>query len=447
MEKQNRPYNLIVAGGGISGTSAAVAASRRGLRVLLVEQSSMLGGMGTGGLVTMMMTSRSWFYGIGRKLIDKMIAQGNARLIPNPAIKGFDYYPFDAEAMKRELDRLVLESGAELLLCTKIIGTEKKDGKITALHMAGVEGKWYVCADYYIDATGDGRLAALAGETVSYGDKNFQTQAPTMMAYYAGIDFDKYERFLETFEDGKRAAKINMIHTLLPQAVKEGVVSQLDLHHPGVFRISEQSDVGMMNVGHVYGADCSTSRGMTEAVVRGRRMAFEYNNFYRKYIPGFENAYMTNTGSILALRETGRVTGLYETTFEDKSNYVKFPDAVMRFDGGAVSDVHAASASKEAYQAYVDLYAKREQVRSDDYATLPYRSIITPGTNNLLLAGRCVSADRKVLGQIRLMSYCFMMGEAAGVAASIAQSAQQAVWDVSPTKLQTELKKNDIETI
>ena len=444
---ENRHYDLIVAGGGTSGVAAAAAAAERGLKVLLVEQNGLLGGMGTSGLVTMMMTSRFWFYGIGRTLIEKMIADGNARLIPNPAIKGFNYYPFDAEAMKRELEQLVLKSGAELLLYTKMTGAEKSGDRLTHVHLCGVEGNFTVSADYFVDATGDGRLAALAGEEVRYGDENRQTQAPTMMAWYAGIDFERYERFLSTFEDGKKAAKINMIHTLLPRAVDEGIVSQLDLHHPGVFRISEQSDIGLMNVGHVYGADCSTSLGMTQAAVQGRKIAQEYITFYRKYIPGFENAYMTHTGSSLALRETGRVEGRYVTTFDDKSNYVKHPDAIMRFDGGAVSDVHASSASKEAYQAYVDLYAKREQVRSDDFATLPYRSITTVSTSNLLLSGRCVSADRKVLGQIRLMGYCFMMGEAAGLAAAIAAAGHQSVWDVNPAALQAELKKNGVETL
>lgn len=443
----NQEYDLIVVGGGMSGVSAAVAAAQRGSSVLLIEQSGMLGGMGTSGLLTMVMTSRHWFYGIGRQIIQAMMAQGHARFIEKPAIEGYHYYPYDAEAMKRTLEARVNASGAHLLLYTKLIGVRKEGQSLSGVVLAGAEGAFTLAARAFVDATGDGRLSALAGETVRVGDENGDTQAPTMVAYYAGIDFDRYEQFLTAYEDGKQAAKINMIHTLMPRAVEEGIVRELDLHHPGIFRISEAANIGMMNAGHVYGADCTTSRGLTAATIRGRQMAQEYLSFYRKYVPGFENAYMTNTGSSLALRETGRVVGPYVTTFEDKTNYVKFDDAIMRMDGGAVSDVHASSASPDAYRAYREMFSQREAVRADDYATLPYRSIQALQTCNLLLAGRCVSADRKVLGQIRIMGYCFMLGEAAGLAAHLAISRRQTIWQLEPAALQQALQENGVETL
>lgn len=376
-----------------------------------------------------------------------MISRGEARLIENPAVKGFNYYPFDNEAMKRALDQMVTESGVELLLYTKITGAQKEDGKIKGLYLSGCEGDLYVEADIFLDTTGDAAVAMFAGEELAVGDEQGNTQEPTMMSYYAGVDFDRYEAFLKTYEDGKKAAKVNMIHDLVPRAVADGVLSVVDLHHPGIFRINNSDNVGLLNAGHVYGADCVTSSGLTKATVEGRRMAAEMLDFYHKYVPGFENAYLVTTGSSLALRETRRLVGRYVTTFNDKSNYVKFDDAIMRFDGGAVSDVHASSSDAKAYQAYVDLYKDREKVRRDDWAHLPYRSLLAKNTNNLLVAGRCVSADRKVQGQIRLMGYCFMMGEAAGVAASIAWEDQVMLAQIDVKKLQGELKVLGVETI
>ena len=440
-------YDVIVVGGGMSGVSAAVCAARKGLKVLLVEQNAMLGGMGTSGLITMVMTSRRYFYGFGRELIDTLIEKGSARYIENPAVKGYNYYPFDAEGMKRELDSLILKNQVDLLLYTKVIGVQKENNEIRELTLSALEEVFTVSAKTYIDASGDATLSRMCGEEVLVGDENQNMQAPTMMAYYAGIDFDKYEQFLATFEGKGRPAKIEMIHTLVPKAVSEGVLSECDFHHPGVFRIHEGYDIGVMNVGHVYGANCSTSRGLTEAVIRGRRMAEEYLNFYRKYIPGFENAYMTNTGSTLAIRESYRVVGEYVTTFDDKVSYHKFEDAIMRFDGGAVSDVHASSSDRKAYEQYASLFANRENVNMDDYATLPYRSMRLRNTKNLLVAGRCLSADRKVLGQIRIMGYCFMMGEAAGLASYLAVRDGVAFDGVNVTELQGELLKNGVETI
>ena len=185
-----------------------------------------------------------------------------------------------------------------------------------------------------------------------------------------------------------------------------------------------------MNAGHVYGADVFTPKGMTQATLEGRRQAHALLQFYRKYIPGFENAWIPTTGSELSLRESGRVVGEYMVNFDDKTEYRKFPDSIMRFDGGAVSDVHASSASPEAYKAYVKLYADRDSVRRDDWAQLPYRSLLPKKTDNLLVAGRCISADRKTLGQIRLQSYCLMMGQAAGTAAALAPGGNVKKVDV-----------------
>jgi len=349
--------------------------------------------------------------------------------------------------MKRELDLLVSSNGVEVMLYTKIIGLKKDGREIHELILACVEGEIRVSAKAFIDATGDAVLCRMAGEKVVVGDENGNIQAPTMMAYYSGVDFEKYENFLSNFENGDEPAKVKMIHSLVPKAVADGVLSDCDMHHPGVFRISNTCDVAVVNAGHVYGADCASSKGLTKAAIDGRKQAYEYFNFYKKYVPGFENAYLTNTGSHLALRESYRVEGKYITNFDDKSSYRKFDDAVMRFDGGAVSDVHASSSDSKAYNEYKSLFKNRENINMDDYATLPYRSLLPIHTDNLLVTGRCLSADRKVLGQIRIMGYCFMLGEAAGLAACIKVTDNVIFDNVDVKKLQKELYADGVETI
>ncbi|MBE5783997.1 MAG: FAD-dependent oxidoreductase [Clostridiales bacterium] len=443
-----KQYDVIVAGGGMSGVAAAVSAARRGCSVLLVEQTGALGGQGTNGQVNVVMASLQWFYGFGKELMDSLIKEGSAWLIPNPAVKGFRYYPFYGEKMKLALDRAVIKSGAELLLYTKIFGMEKDGDRITTLHLASTGGNFTVQGKVFIDATGDAMLSLYAKEEVAVGDENGDIQAPTMVAGYAGIDFDRYEEFLKTYDDGKKVPKINMIHHLVPKAVEAGVVSTVDLHHPGIFRHTPMAESGIMNAGHVYGASVDSPQGITAATLQGREIAEEYQQFYRRYIPGFENAYITATGAVLALRESRRLVGRYVTTFDDKSSYAKFDDGIMRFDGGAVSDVHASSADPAAYKAYVELYKDREKVRTDDWALLPYRSLLPKKSENLLVAGRCVSADRKVLGQIRLMGYCFMMGEAAGTAAALAVATTDGRVDqIDVKKLQDQLKENGVLTL
>ena len=440
-------YDLVVAGGGMAGVSAAASAARHGLRVLLVEQSAMLGGLGTSGLMTMVMASRRWFYGIGREVLEGLISRGEARRIEDYPVKDYERIPFDGESMKRALDTLVLSSGAEVLLYSRITGIEMEKGRIVRLNVNGQTGDFSVAAEVFIDATGDGMLAYYAGERYDVGDENGSVQAPTMAAYYAGVDFDRYEAFLKTYEGkGEGIAKVNMIRDLAPRAVADGVLSVCDYHHPGIFRISPCFNVGVMNAGHVYGAECLSPEGLTKATMAGRRMAREYLEFYRRYVPGFEHAYLTNTGNCLGLRETRRFVGKYVTTFEDKAAYRKFDDAVMRYDGGAVSDVHASSADEKAYKEYYSLFTARQNLREDDWAELPYRSLLPAKTENLLLAGRCLSADRKVQGQLRIMGYCFMMGQAAGLAAALAVQGHVPPEQVDVGALQKLLKADGVET-
>ena len=442
-----KKYDVIVAGGGMSGVAAAVAAARQGMSVILVEQSSMLGGLGTSGLMTMVMTSRKWFYGIGREIMEDLKDRGEARWIDDYPVKDYERIPFDAESMKRKLDDIVEKSGAQVLLYSKITAVQMENGCITSITVNGPMGDFTIEGKVFIDATGDGMLAYYAGEEFDLGDENGNTQAPTMTAYYAGVDFDRYEAFLQTYADGPAIPKVNMIRDLVPKAVEAGVLSVCDLHHPGIFRISLCFNVGVMNAGHIYGADCLSPEGLTQATVAGRKMVKEYLDFYRKYVPGFEKAYVTNTCSYLGLRETRRIRGKYVTTFADKAAYRKFPDAIMRFDGGAVSDVHASSADKKAYEAYYKLFtAARETVREDDWAELPYRSLLPAKTGNLLLAGRCLSADREVQGQLRIMGYCFMMGQAAGTAAALAVSKAVSPENVDIEALQKQLLNDGVET-
>ena len=100
-----------------------------------------------------------------------------------------------------------------------------------------------------------------------------------------------------------------------------------------------------------------------------------------------------------------------------------------------------------AYEAYVNLFANREAINMEDYATLPFRSMKLLETDNLIVTGRCLSADRKVLGQIRIMGYCFMMGEAAGLAAYLAVQDGTDYNSINVTQLQKELLANGVETV
>ena len=432
----NREYDIIVAGGGMSGVAAAISAGRRGVKVLLVEQAAMLGGLGTAGAITFALGPAEHFGGVGLEIMDTLVRNGDI-----PPYKSPGAIPYENEAMKRGLEAAALEAKVDILMYAKIIGLNKKDGFLTELSLCGQEGIFQVKGKIFIDCTGDAMLAFYAGEPLDIGDENGDTQAPTLASCYAGIDHEKYQAFLKQYND----SNVPMIRDILPKAVAAGDVRVLDFHHPGMFKVDDR--VSLLNVGHMYGADCLSPQGLTVATIEGRRQAKEYIDFYRKYIPGFENAYLVSSGSTLGIRETRRLVGKYVTTAKDKADFRKFEDAVLRMEGGSRSDVHASRPSEEDYLQYYDLFTNNNIIDTDDWATLPYRSFLPQITKNMLVAGRCLSADRTVQGQVRVMGYCFMMGQAVGTAAAIGIKDGRLPAEVNVAKLQEELEKDGIRTV
>ena len=432
-------YDVIVVGGGMAGVTAAVSAARRGSRVCLIEQSMILGGLGTSGLMTCLIAPENYFGGIGREILDKMYEKG--ALSCNVRKGEYSFVPYNNEEMKLTLDDLVSsEPNIELLLYTKIISAECSGGMIKNIIVSAYEGLQTISAKVYIDATGDGALSMLCGEAYEYGDENENIQAATLPAYYADIDYKKQKRYLEK-NDGDF---IGIIRRMVPKAVEEGVLSSVDFHHPGAIQIGD--NYGVVNAGHLYGMPLKNSADFTKAMLAGRRLAKEYYEFYKKYMPGCENIVYIATGSILGIRETRRIIGCYITDYRDKIEYKKHEDGIMRYQGGPSYDLHASSNEKKDYEKYFEKYTAVEE-RTDDYALLPYRSLRAANNRNLLLAGRCASMDRRVNAQNRVMGYCAMMGQAAGTAAALSVSDGVTTDKTDICRLQKQLSADGILNI
>lgn len=432
-------YDVIVAGGGMAGVTAAVSAARNGCRVCLIEQSMVLGGIGTGGLVTCLIAPEQYFGGIGREILDEMYRKG--ALGCNVGKDNYSFVPYNNEEMKLTLDSLVSsEAGIELLLYTKIISAECGGGMVKSITLSAYEGLRTVSAKIFIDATGDGALSLLCGEAYEYGDENENIQAATLPAYYADIDYKKLNEYI----DGNGGDFIGIIRRTVPKAVEEGVLSYVDFHHPGAIRIGD--NYGIVNAGHLYGMPLKTSADFTKAMLAGRRLAREYFEFYKRYMPGFENAVYMATGSILGVRETRRIVGCHITDYKDKTEYKKYEDGIMRYQGGPSYDLHASSNEKEDYERYFEKYTATEE-RVGDYALLPYRSLRAAENKNLLLAGRCASTDRRVNAQNRVMGYCAMMGQAAGTAAAITVSDGVTTDKTDICRLQKRLSLDGVQNI
>ena len=183
---------------------------------------------------------------------------------------------------------------------------------------------------------------------------------------------------------------------------------------------------GNGNLGHLYGVDGTDERSLTEAVIHGRKVAREYGVYFRKYLTGYEQIELVTTAGQVGIRETRRILGDYLLSEDDYWGRVVFDDEIGRF--AYAIDVHGSLPPGPARE---DRNGRRKRpcfegtwLPDGESYGIPYRVLTPQGLMNVLTAGRCVSADRRVLGSLRVMPGCFITGQAAGVAAALAARAE-----------------------
>lgn len=411
-------FDIVVAGGGVAGVAAAVAAARLGLKTALIEQAGYLGGLGTGGLVNVFMPcadgERGLMGGIGREVTETLHKRG----FLHPAVTP-DYWTrerrsigFNGEGMKLALDEIVLSAGVDLRFFTTLIDVIAEGAKITTLIVQGKERLYALRARYFVDATGDATLTAKAGFPCEFGDEKGQTQAGTLCSTVGNVDVERYRAFLQR---SKRPGDWQAIDQHIERAINDGVFTQPDRHLPGIFLWAE--GYGILNAGHLFGMNFLEEKDLTRAIVLGRKIAQEYMTFYRQYIEGCEDIAHVATAPMVGVRETRRIVGEYKLVVADYVARRSFPDEIGRFNYAV--DIHRSDVSLEAYKALREEITKTYHLGPGESYGIPYRSLIPKGASNLLVAGRCLSADRQMQGSVRVMPGCFITGHAAGVAAAL----------------------------
>ncbi len=384
--------DVLVLGGGPSGCAAAVAAARNGAGVLLVEQYGHLGGMGTAGGVNVFM-SFTHIGGIFREVLARLTECGGRR--------GGEFNP---EMLKIVLDDMVLESGVKLLLHTKGIGvlTESAEApggsvqrtgwrRVRGVVIDNKSGTQLVKARVYIDATGDGDLAAYAGAAYEVGrEGDARTQPMTMMFRLGGCEW----------AGGGIAGNPAL----------EGI-------HMSMYVLPNPGEV-LVNMTRVSGLSGVSGEDMTQAEIEGRRQVRDAVKLLRESVPGMENAFLIATPSQIGVRETRRITGAKVVNEEDLMQGRQFSDVVAR--SSYPIDIHNP-AGKGA-----------RIVRPKQPYSIPYRTLIPRGLSNLYVTGRCISATHEAMSAIRIQPTCYALGEAAGTAAALCVRHNCSPWDMGP---------------
>lgn len=426
--------DVVVIGAGPSGIAASICASRLGKKVYLIEATGCLGGLGTTGLVPGFAPMGDGINfladGIAREIIERLKKYNYANFSYDN-LSEMRWIPYNPEYLKLVYDELVLENKIEVRLFTKLIDAVVEDSKINYVVLSGNSSIYAIEGKMFLDCTGDAVLSYLAGVPCEVGDENGNTQAPTLCSIFANVDWEKYRNFLKETGQGGSLLKT------LRKAIEDGVFSVPDLHLPGAFLNGKY--IAGMNVGHLYGTDCLDDIQLTKAMINGRKLVQEFLYFYRNYVPGFENAELVVTAPILGVRETRRIIGKYILTAEDFLARRNFPDEIGRYNYPI--DIHRSTPSEEDYKAFEEEFFKMYRYKEGESYGIPYRSLVPVNIKNLLVAGRCISTDRKMQGSTRVMPCCFITGQAAGTAASLCIEN-----NVTPEELDTQILRETLRT-
>lgn len=390
--------DIMVAGGGPAGVAAAVAAARAGRSVFLAESSGSFGGAASQSLVPAFMQFTDGVHfvadGIGRQVRD---------YIREHAPESFRQYCPDSipiEILKLCYDEMVVSSGARFQFFTNVTDVVRQGGSVSHAICCAKGQTFAVKAQVFIDCTGDGDLAALAGAPFQKGDENGEMMAATLCGLWAGIDWQRVKG-----PDSRE----------LDRAFADGVFTNEDRHLPGMWRIAR--GIGGSNAGHVYGTDGTQAQSLTQGMLEGRRQLQEYRRYYREYLTGFEEAELVISAAQIGIRETRRVEGDYRLNLEDFFNRAVFEDEIGRY--AYPVDIHSGKNTQEGYEEYHRKFEQLRYQKGESYG-IPYRSLVAKSLDNLLLAGRCISTDRAMEASVRVMPGCFITGQAAGLAAAIA---------------------------
>lgn len=395
--KQLGKYDVIVCGGGVAGVGAAVSAARNGATVVLIEKSGALGGTLTEGLMPNIMDGENKG-GLVKELFDFLNEHEmtctrlgerldkNGKIIPGRLI--------DVEGAKYFFEKKCKEAGVKVLFNSMLTAVGHNEGHVNEILISTLCGNYTLSASIYIDATGYGMLSELADLKWDCGLIEDKTPNPASMSIILGglpHDYNGTDTAQDKTEYGRLLAD-NGIHISAEQASLVKLPS-LETWSAG-FNFE-------------YNIKPDDIERLSEAIISGRKEAFEFVEGHKK-IKGYERIYNAGSASYFGVREGRRVKGLYRLTTEDIIEGKRFKDGICLVTAGV--DVHKLKSD--------DTTECERGIRSKAYH-IPYRALIPQGSDNILLAGRCISGDFYPFSSYRMMGNMMTVGEAAGYAAAI----------------------------
>lgn len=455
--------DVLVAGGGAAGCCAALAAARMGRRVIVMDECGMLGGQATLGMVAPICSIQDLngesFGGIMQEILERMrrycTEMGSA-----------DGYTSAPSLLGLVLLEMLTEAGVEVHFFTKLVSVEREGRKLTAAIAAVKSGLCRYHADMFIDASGDADLTAFAGEETVFGSEpgvfeplaeaglgrvHFEhtqyhfpepgvVQPCSVMFSVGGVeerDCDLYEKYCNrrfTYQElgiseeeyqqypfaGRRGFEANGDYLPLPQG--------RFLFFKGA-RKGEYT-INMSRVTGVNGADAaSLNQGEKDAQLQ----ILPILTLLKRFIPGFEHAYLIQASTRLGVRESRRLASRRVFHGSEAFNCVPMQDVIAH--GSYIIDIHDPNGKAMAIGG---------AIRGSAY-DIPYGALLPKGADNLWVCGRCIGSDHVAHATTRIIGTCMLTGQAAGTAAAMCMQEGLANGDVNVPALQNQLKKDGMK--
>ena len=413
-------YDIIIAGGGTAGCSCAYTAAKMGLKTLLVEKNSFLGGSITSSLVIpAMKTSDNAINAVffndlykNLKILDGAITYSDGNM-------GW----FNPELTKIVLDNMLVDAGVDILFESSIDNIEENLSLYTVtVHsdnpLNSQKGlSLPIVTRYIVDATGDAKICEKLN--CEFLENKTKTQPINLRFIMSGINSKEFANWLTKFDtnrdvttsctvDGKVYCSTAYtwdsntewaLKPLFKQAIADGVITEQDSNYFQLFSVAGTPDSIAFNCPRILDTNISA----TNTYIQGRESILRISNFCKKYLKGFENAYISNIANSLGVRVSRRVKGKYIYKQEDLKSGKKFqnPVVVSNYPIDIHSNEKDCSTLERIYQEY----------------QLPVESLIVK--DNLFVVGRCISAEFEAQAALRIIPSCFSMGE--GLAKYIAK--------------------------
>ena len=431
--------DVLVVGGGISGVVAGLAASRSGAKTILIENKPFVGGNATTGLCLHSYITRygkQVVFGIAQELVDELIDRGGAV----GHIPYGDYVhsvtPVDGDMFRIVATEKLADAAVTVIYGVNAVGVESRDGTVSTVQVAMKNRVRPVHARVIIDCSGDADIAAAAGAKFRVGNISTGKMQPvSMLLRCFGTDNEKVAKDM----GATRIARATRADHPVPFPVyfrgslskwNDIVVGEKLVHNRDhmIFFNTVWPNQLNVNTTAVFGVDGTDPIALSRATVQLTRQAARIGEFLKRNVDGFQNIHYV-PAIFAGVRETRTVTGHYEITHDDIVAGRKFADSIG--EGCFPVDIHDPDTGQASFV----------QIGDDGSYGIPLRTMIPKGLSNLLVAGRCLSADSVAYAATRNMGACMISGEAAGIAAAMAAERNVDMHNLPASEVQAEVRR------